>query len=280
MNEKMLSKHAPDLHRNAMAIGNPGDTGSGILMGLGAGGHAINMHEGFVSLPYYPPASLTFGILVNDKGQRFINEDCYHGRVGWHARQQPGDRIYLVASVEDYGDYETVSYLGAGIAGTGETIEELEQELELPPGTLAHTLRYYNEHAAQGEDPLLHKAAEYLKPMTAPYVALDCTPGRGAFYPFFTRGGLDTLPSVEVVTAQREPTPASMPPAAPPVACPGAPTDTARAFPWAMPPSAAGPRAEPSPPLLAASGPSPWRRPWTADSCPGLAPGQADQSTG
>src|SRR5690625_5526454 len=151
MNEEMLSKHAPDLHRNAMAIGNPGDTGSGILMGLGAGGHAINMHEGFVSLPYYPPASLTFGILVNDKAQRVINEDCYHGRVGWHARQQPGDRIYLVASVEDYGDYETVSYLGAGIAGTGETIEELEQELELPPGTLAHTLRYYNEHAAQGE---------------------------------------------------------------------------------------------------------------------------------
>lgn len=205
MNEQMLRQHAPDLQKNAMAIGNPGDTGSGILMGLGVGGHAINMHEGFISLPYYPPASLTYGILVNDKGQRFINEDCYHGRVGSYCRKQPGERIYLVASVEDYGDYETTSYLGATIAGTGESIEELEQELALPAGSLTHTVQYYNQHAAQGEDPLFHKAAEYLKPMESPYVALDCTPGRGAFYPFFTLGGLDTLPSGEVLTPLGEP---------------------------------------------------------------------------
>ena len=200
MNEEMLKKYAPQLLRCNSPIGNPGDTGAGILMGMGVGAAAINMHEGFVTIPFYPPASLTSGIFVNAQGQRFINEDCYHGRVGAHCLQQKGDRLYIICSVEQYADYERVSYLNAEVAGTGETIEELEQELGLPKGQLVHTVEFYNEHAANGEDPLFHKTAEWSKPIEAPFVALDITPGRGAFYPFFTLGGLDTLPSGEVLT--------------------------------------------------------------------------------
>lgn len=201
MNAAMLRRYAPALTRATEPIGNPGDTGSGILMGMGVGAAAINMHEGFVSVPYYPPASLTFGIFVNSQGQRFINEDCYHGRVGSYALRQTGDRIYLVVSADDYTH---PAWLGADICGTGETVEELEQELQLPPETLQHTVALYNKFAGQGEDPLFHKSAEWLKPIQAPYVALDCTPGRGAFYPFFTLGGLDSLPSGEALTGERE----------------------------------------------------------------------------
>jgi 3-oxo-5alpha-steroid 4-dehydrogenase len=204
MNAPMVKKYAPFLTRANLPIGNPGDTGSGILMGLGVGAAAINMHEGFVTLPFYPPASLTYGILVNDKGQRFVNEDCYHGRVGYACLNQPGERIYMVLTVEDYGDYEKRGLMCAAVAGTGETLQELEQELELPEGALAHTVEYYNRHAAHGDDPLFHKAAAWLKPLTLPLVALDCTPGRGALYPFFTLGGLDTLPSGEVLTPEGE----------------------------------------------------------------------------
>lgn len=200
MNEVMVKKYAPALLRCTVPIGNPGDTGTGILMGLGVGAAAINMHEGFVSLPYYPPASLTYGVMINAQGQRFINEDCYHGRVGASLLQQRGNRAYLVFGYEDYGDYETQSYLGAEVVGTGDTVAELEKELELPEGQLQHTLEFYNRHASDGEDPLFHKAAEWLKPIEGPYVALDCTPGRGAFFPYFTLGGLDTRPSGEVLT--------------------------------------------------------------------------------
>ena len=38
--------------------------------------------------------------------------------------------------------------------------------------------------------------------MQGPLVALDCTPGRGALYPYFTLGGLDTLPGGEVLTPE------------------------------------------------------------------------------
>jgi succinate dehydrogenase/fumarate reductase flavoprotein subunit len=202
MNPAMMRRYAPDLADNITPIGNSEDLGSGILMGLGVGAAAINMHECFVTLPFYPPSSLTFGIFVNDMAQRFINEDCYHGRVAAFARRQLGSRIYLVANVEDHGD--KVSYLGAPVAGTGETIEELEEELAFAPGSLSHTVQYYNDHAARGEDPLFHKSAEWLKAIEPPYVALDCTPGRGAIYPCFTLGGLDTGVSGEALTAEGE----------------------------------------------------------------------------
>ena len=154
-------------------------------MGQGAGAAAINMHEGFVSVPYYPPASLTRGIFVNAQGQRFINEDCYHGRVGYYCLQQPGQRVFLIASAEDFGNYPEGSYLNAQFAGTTEeSVEELESELALPPGSLQQTIAYYNAHAARGEDPLFHKSSEWLTPLSLPLAAVDCSPGRGTFYPF------------------------------------------------------------------------------------------------
>ncbi|MFT4615090.1 MAG: 3-oxo-5alpha-steroid 4-dehydrogenase [Bacteroidia bacterium] len=205
MNEEMLQRYAPKLARGTTPIGNPGDTGTGIQMGISVGGAAINMHEGFISLPYYPPASMTGGIVINDKGQRFINEDVYHGRLGDIALRQESDRIYFILTVEQYGDYEKMNFLGASIAGTGETVQELEEELGLRTGTLQHTVALYNEDVASGEDTQYHKAAEWLQPLECPLVALDITPGRGAFVPYFTLGGLDTLTTGEVVNSQREP---------------------------------------------------------------------------
>ena len=204
MNEQMIQKYAPMLTAGTEPIGNPGDTGSGILMGMSVGAAAINMHEGFISIPYYPPASMTCGILVNDKGQRFINEDVYHGRLGAFALRQQSERLFFIVTVDQYGDYERVSYMGAQVAATGETVEELEEELGLRQGALQQTLALYNEDCASGEDTQCHKAPEWLVPLEPPLVALDVTPGRGAFVPFFTLGGLDTLPTGEVVDAQRQ----------------------------------------------------------------------------
>ncbi len=204
MNEDMLARYAPKLLRGNNAIGNPGDTGTGIMMGMSVGGAAINMHEGFISIPYYPPASITSGIVINDKGHRFINEDVYHARLGQAVLDQPGDRFYFVLTVEQYGDYEKMNFMGADIAGTGETVEELEAELRLRTGTLQNTLAIYNEDCAAGEDTQFHKAPQWLQVMEPPLVALDITPGRGVFVPMFTLGGLDTLPTGEVLTAERE----------------------------------------------------------------------------
>ncbi len=202
MNNAMVKQWAPELLRATVPIGNANDTGAGIQLGLSVGAAAINMHEGFVSLPFYPPASLTYGILLNGQGMRFINEDAYHGRVGSYILRQQGP-VYFVLNVVDYGDYEQLSYLGAPIAGTGETLEELSEALALPEGQLEATIGRYNEDVSAGADALFHKAKEWLKPLQGPLVALDCTPGNGAYFPYFTLGGLDTTVDGEVLTPRQ-----------------------------------------------------------------------------
>ena len=139
---------------------------------------------------------------MNDKGQRFINEDVYHSRLGNAILHDNGERFYFIVTVEQYGDYEKMNYMGADVVGTGETVQELEEELGLPEASLQHTVAQYNRFAADGEDPFFHKAGEWLENLDPPLVALDVTPGRGSFWPFFTLGGLDTLPSGEVLTPQ------------------------------------------------------------------------------
>ena len=205
MNEEMMKKHAPKyVFDGVMPLGNPGDTGTGILMGQGVGAAVTNMAECFITVPFYPPATMTYGIFVNDKGQRFINEDCYHARVGDSLLDQlaTSERCYLIVDVEAYGDYEAGNYLMASVVGTGETIEELAKEINVPVEALAANLNFYNDHAAKGEDPLYHKHEAWLRKLEAPFVALDVTPGNGPFYPRFTLGGLDTLPSGEVLTPE------------------------------------------------------------------------------
>lgn len=206
-NEDMVRQHAPWMTRLTTPLGNPGDDGTGIRLGLGAGGAAINMSEGFVCLPFYPPAPHVKGIMINEQGQRFVNEDCYHGRMGRQAMLQSNGKVYLIVDGSLYE--EPPEYANMPILQAAETIAELEQDLELPANTLTHTVTLYNEHAARGEDPLFHKHAEYLQPLvTPPFVALDCRVQEGGcMYSGFTFGGLDTRYSGEVLNASGQEVP-------------------------------------------------------------------------
>ena len=189
MNREMVKRHAPRLMRSNDPIGTPGDDGAGIRMGMSVGAATIHMDEGFCTLPFCPPESHAKGILINQACQRFINEDCYHGRIGSQILQQIGDRIYLLA---DNAIFERpLEYSRIEIAAVGESWAELERELSLPDGALVGTVEAYNRYAELGQDPLFHKAAKYLQPLIQPpFVALDCSIGK-AFYAHFTLGGLD-----------------------------------------------------------------------------------------
>ena len=206
MNRDMVRRHAPHLLRSQHPIGTV-DDGSGVLLGQSVGGAAINMNEGFVTLPWYPPESLIKGIFVNERGQRFINEDCYHGRVSQHILQQAGNRIFLLQDHDTYAEPEFGKFSNISIAAAGETWAEVEKDLELPQGSLVSTVELYNRFAAEGSDPLFRKGRKWLKPLTTPpFVALDCRIDL-CFYSHFTLGGLDTLPTGEVLNAERQPVP-------------------------------------------------------------------------
>lgn len=203
LNQEMLRQYAPQFSRLAADGLSAGyDDGSGIRMGQSVGGAAIHMDELFATLPIYPPESHVKGILVNEQGQRFINEDAYPGRIAIYCMRQVGDRIFLLV---DHAIFEQPTALSRiEVAAVGESWEEVERELGMVEGTLVHTVRVHNHHAAKGEDPLFHKGAKWLKPLEEPpFAALACHLGQ-AFYPYFTLGGLRTLPTGQVLTADGE----------------------------------------------------------------------------
>ena len=213
MNDAMTTKYLPAIRAFGVPYGNPWDIGDGILLGLAAGGNAINMSEAFISLSFYPPESLTFGIFVNALGQRFMNEDSYLARAGHFAGLQPGYRAYLLAQDEDFAP--SAYYNKTPLAATGETIAEVEREAGMPEGALQATVAYYNQHAARGEDPLFRKAAEWVKPLDKPPFALaDYTlTGLDSWYNdspgalIFTLGGLETGVDGEVLSSDGAPVP-------------------------------------------------------------------------
>ena len=167
-------------------------------MGAAAGGAAVRMSEMFITTAWYPPASLTYGIAVNARGERFMTEDCYHGRLAGAAFAQPGGVAYLIADNACFGYPES----GVELVATEASIGQLETALGLPPSTLCETVARYNEYAAKGEDPLFHKHASWLEPLSEPpFAALDISVGKSEYFAF-TLGGLRALPSGEVQSAE------------------------------------------------------------------------------
>jgi len=203
MNREMVAKHAPHLLQCNYRVGTPGDDGSGIRMGMGAGGDAINMGEGLVLNAYYPPSSHLKGVLVDRNGQRFVNEDAYLGRTSDAILRKADGRAFLVVDDELYGQTQAFHKLAA----VEESFEALEKALAIPAGALVRTLEVYNESAARGEDPLFHKAPRYLRPLSAPpFAALDCSTSNSIFG-VFTLGGLSVRATGEVLGPDGDPVP-------------------------------------------------------------------------
>lgn len=196
MNETMTRKYLPEIDPIATRHGNPGDMGDGILMGQAAGANTINMNEAFVGIAHYPPSILTYGIFVNEQGQRFTNEDIYLSRLGHFAMQQSNGRIFMLI---DNKFFDRPEYLEPEIVAVGETIAELESEAGFPAGSLQYTVDTYNQSAEQGEDPIFHKSAEWLAPLVTPPYALVSYALDVLKPPVFTLGGLEAKPGGEVL---------------------------------------------------------------------------------
>jgi succinate dehydrogenase/fumarate reductase flavoprotein subunit len=204
MNEEMRRKYCPETFKINDPIGDK-DDGTGINLGLSVGGDAIHMEQFFTTCPWTIPESHAKGVFVNIQGQRFINEDCYHGRVSRTAVDQPGDRVYLLLDSAHFE--QPPEFARMTIAGTGDDWEEVERELEMAEGTLSRTMAFYNEHARAGRDPLFDKQPPILTPLDqGPFVALELH-FQNSYFSFFTLGGLKTSTDGEVLDRAGAPIP-------------------------------------------------------------------------
>lgn len=189
-NSEMLHEYAPRLETlmaRGMALGNSYDDGLGIRMAVSVGAIPEHMDGAFFTAAFYPPGDTLKGILVNKEGRRFVNEDAYHSRTSSFVFDQTDQAAYLIF---DSAHLVEPAYHFQPLIDGWDTIEEMEAALGIRAGALADTLAFYNRHAAVGEDPEFHKAAEWLTPLDqGPWGAYDMTPGR-CFYAGFSMGGV------------------------------------------------------------------------------------------
>ena len=203
-NPEMVARYAPQ-GSEVMPLGGPGDDGSGIELGAAARGNLINMSAAAYAVPMLQPVQLVQGVLLDQQGRRFINEDVNHKRIGEYALLHQQGKIYLLV---DQDIFARPAKGNIDIIATGDSIAEVEAEMNFPLGSLQNTVARYNEFAAQGRDPEFGKLAAHLKPLSPPpFGVFDCSVGRGAPYVAFTLGGLQTLSTGEVLDANGEKVP-------------------------------------------------------------------------
>jgi len=189
MNRAMVAEYTPALGGKLIPLGTTYDDGLGIRLGMSAGAGVRHMGEPFITAPFYPPAVLVKGLIVNQQGERFVAEDSYHARISHGVMQQPGSAAYLIV---DSAHVERPEMPLVPLIDGYETVAAMEQGLAMPGGSLAKTLARYNACAAAGNDPDFHKRPEWLAPQAqCPWAIFDLRLGH-ALYAGFTLGGLRT----------------------------------------------------------------------------------------
>ncbi len=204
MNPDMVAEHTPALGSKLFTLGSTYDDGLGIRLGVSVGADLKHMDEPFITAPLYPPSILVTGLVVNERGERFVAEDSYHSRTSQFVMEQPNSAAYLIVDSEhvEYPQMPLVPLLDGF-----ETVAEMETGLGLPSGSLEQSLARYNEYAALGEDPDFHKGREWLAAQDqGPWAVFDLRLGH-AIYAGFTLGGMRTSVDGEVQRADGSPIP-------------------------------------------------------------------------
>jgi 3-oxo-5alpha-steroid 4-dehydrogenase len=200
----MVARYAPRIAGRPAASIEQHD-GQAIRMAQALGADLAHMDATEVAI-FIDPQQLVRGILVNGRGQRYVTEDTYPGRIGQLTLYQQDNIAYLIidgdAQEEAMASWSP-KFMLRPATWVADTVADLERDMGLTQGSLQATVAAYNEGAARGEDPLLHKKPQWVKPIGCPVGAIDLRESTGGF----TLGGLSTTLDAEVLHVSGEPIP-------------------------------------------------------------------------
>ncbi|MBU6392990.1 MAG: FAD-binding protein [Sphingomonadales bacterium] len=241
-NKDMRAANAPLYPNTHLSGGVSSNTGDSIRAGKAVGAETMNLQSAWAAPVFYVPGedrgrlvtierALPGCIMVNQKGERYLNEAASYHIVGQqmarraleHGDASPSWMVFdaryrhqfpmgpLLPLLPDWLQAGAVK----GIMKKGRTIEELAAAIGADPARLAATIARFNAGAAVGEDPDFHRGeAAYdkmygdyrhqpnpcLRPLTeAPFYAMPIYPGD-----IGTNGGLLTNAKAQVVDAGGE----------------------------------------------------------------------------
>jgi fumarate reductase flavoprotein subunit len=180
-----------------------GIQGQGILMGVALGADTVDMDQ----IQIHPTVQadtaslITEGlrgdgaILVNSKGERFIDEVGTRDVVSAAEIAQPGSFSWLIVDQKMVDASSVIQgYIKRDLMLSGDTYEALAEALGIPADTFAATMNTWNGYVAEKNDPDFGRTS-FANPLdTAPYYAVKVTAGI-----HHTMGGLKIDPETHVI---------------------------------------------------------------------------------
>lgn len=210
-NEEMYTQYRPDL-KGTVTTNAPGATGDGIVMAQKLGADLVDIEQ----IQLHPTVEQTTSmlitesvrgdgaILVNQKGERFVNELLTRDAVSAAELAQEGHYAYILFDQNLRDHLKAIEkYVKADLTVQADTIEELAGKLGIDPATLAKTLADWNEIVKNQRDTQFGRTTGMNADLTtAPYYAIKIAPGI-----HHTMGGVKINTSAQVINTEGKPIP-------------------------------------------------------------------------
>lgn len=203
--EPLLGRYYKESHR----LSTMGNDGSALAMATGAGAATGYMDSIYIARNMAPPEALLEGILVNERGERFVAEDAYVSFIGRELAAQPGGNAWLILpartfrqSIKDalFCGWQRMKYFGAPmllnylLGGTkrGGDATKLGRKAGIDAAGLQATIREHDEAIRSGAPDKVGKTDVLRRPIgSGPLYAVNMAmANRHALTKFMTLGGL------------------------------------------------------------------------------------------
>lgn len=202
-----VAEYQPSL-KGFVTTNAPTLTGDGIDMAVAVGAATVDMEQIQIHPSVYTETSalITEGIrgdgaiLVNQKGERFVNELETRDVVSAAELAQDGGYAYTIVDQKMMDASATYAgYFTKGYAVKGETYAELAEALGMDAATFEQTMNDWNAAVEAQNDPAFGRLSFAKALDTAPYYAIKVAPGI-----HHTMGGLKINTNAEVLTEAGE----------------------------------------------------------------------------
>lgn len=193
-NLEMMHRTRPNVAKvydSFVRLGSMGCDGSGIDLGQSVGGVTGQTDQFFIGRSIAPPIAFLNGLLVDQDGRRFINEDAYTGFIGNAIADLPGEnRAWLVLDRNSFRAalkqclfpgkgmylYTLPALLNIFLGGTKRagSLTKLARKCGLDAGVLTATVAANNAAASGTVPDTCGKAPNNVKAIDrAPYYAIN-----------------------------------------------------------------------------------------------------------
>ncbi len=204
-NRDWVNRLAP-VYNQAMPLGNAGDDGSGIALGVSAGAATDRMDHLSAWRFINPPSAFSKGILVNQHGQRMVDETNYGAALGYAMCRHNNGKGWLIVDHNLYRlakhqirhdgllpfqrDPARLLMMFASVKAN--TVAALADKLGIDSNALARTVAAYNQVSADHSmDRFEKNPADCVPLVKGPFYAFDMSVHSRLFpLPSITLGGL------------------------------------------------------------------------------------------